>query len=133
MGPQPDLVDHHSRPRAISAWFQGAALGLIGAVKPPQHVPAVLAALAAEAVVLAGFDPRAIAECAARIREAARDAELPNPVPALMALLLDHLAMTIGPDKAAQIIDRPELDEVDREVVRELLFDVTRRDGPLDS
>lgn len=52
------------------------------------RAPQVLAGIAAKGIVLANFDPEALAACTARVREVARAAGIQSPVPHLMTILL---------------------------------------------
>lgn len=65
-----------------------------------------------------------IASCAARVRLVARQADRPNPVPHLLSFLLEYLSGTVGPEKAARLLESVEFDPPDKAVVRELLFGV---------
>lgn len=107
----------------VAGWVHAAALGLVGAVGAGTAERAV-AAIAAKGIALAGFDPAAIAACAARVREVALAAGIQNPVPSLMATLLRHLAEAVGAEAAARLVLSEHLADEDRAVARDLVFGV---------
>jgi tetratricopeptide (TPR) repeat protein len=118
-----------AEPIRVTGWVHAAALGLASAVDPGR-APQVLAAIAAKGTVLADFDPEAIAACAGRVREVALAAGIQNPVPHLMATLLEHLTAAIGAQAAARLIMSEHLANEDRSVVRDLVFGITPGPGP---
>ncbi|MCZ7537755.1 MAG: hypothetical protein M5T61_18780 [Acidimicrobiia bacterium] len=78
----------------------------------------MLASIAAKGIVLADFDPEALAACAARVREVTLAAGVQSPVPRLMMTLLQHLTSAIGPEAASRLILSEHLADEDRAVVR---------------
>lgn len=113
-----------AEPIRVAGWVHAAAVGLASAVDPGR-ASQVLAAIAAKGTVLADFDPEAIAACAGRVREVALAAGIQNPVPYLMATMLEHLTAAIGAQAAARLIMSEHLANEDRSVVRDLVFGIT--------
>jgi hypothetical protein len=111
-------------PMRVVGWLHAAALGLAAGVDA-LSAPRVLAAIAAKAIVLAGFNPEAIAACTARVREVAAAAGVQSPVPHLMSILLDQLKVAIGAEGAARVIMSEYLAEEDRLVLRDLVFGIS--------
>lgn len=120
-----------TEPVRVAGWVHAAAYGVSGAV-PAAKAETIIAVIAAKGIAASKFDGEAIAACAARVREVALAAGVPNPVPALMARLLRHLADAVGPDAAAQLVMSPDLAEPDRGVVRDLVFGLRSDPGPGD-
>lgn len=92
----------------------------------------ILGVIAVKGVAAANFDSEAIAACAARVREVALAAGLPNPVPTLIASLLRHLTGAVGPEVAARMVMSDHLADPDRVVVRDLVFGLRSDPSPLD-
>lgn len=113
-------------PIRVAGWVHASAIGLAGAVDAGR-APHVLAGIAAKGIVLANFDPEALAACTARVREVARAAGIQSPVPHLMTILLQHLSAAIGAEAATRLILSEHLADEDRAVVRDLVFAVGRR------
>lgn len=118
-----------AEPLRVVGWVHAAAYGLACAVGA-DGAATVLVAVAAKGIAAAEFDAGVVAACAARVREVALAAGLPNPVPALLALLLRHLSDAIGPEAAAQRLLSGELADVDRVVARDLVFGLRSDPGP---
>lgn len=121
-----------AEPIRVAGWVHAAAYG-VSSVVVPDKAATVLAVIAAKGIAAASFDGRAIAECAARVREVAIAAGLPNPVPALMTTLLRHLTDALGPEAAAQLVLSQHLTDADRTVVRDLVFGLRSSPTPLES
>lgn len=122
-----------AEPVRVAGWVHAAAFGVVGAVAADK-APGILSVLAARGIAAAGFDAEAIAACAARVREVALGAGLPNPVPTLMGMLLRELMEAIGPEAAARLVLSPHLADADRAVVLDLVFGLRRQPdaaGPL--
>lgn len=112
-----------AEPVRVAGWVHAAAYGVSGAVAADKAAR-ILAVIAGKGIAAAKFDDEAIAGCAARVREVALAAGLPNPVPVLMAMLLRHLTDAVGPEAAAQVVMSGHLAGPDRAVVRDLVFGV---------
>jgi len=117
-------------PVQVAGWVHAAAYGLSEAVSP-DTAPRVLAVIAAKGAAAARFDGEALAACAARVREVALAAGLPNPVPTLMAILVRYLNDAVGPETAARLVASLQLDEPDRAVARDLVFGLRSVPNPL--
>jgi hypothetical protein len=115
----------------VAGWVHAAALGLVEAIDAAR-APHVLAVIAGKGIAVAGFDPEAIAACAARVREVAVAAGLRSPVPTLMATLLEHLSEAMGAGAAARLLLSEHLADEDRAVVRDLVFGIAPSWGPSD-
>jgi tetratricopeptide (TPR) repeat protein len=120
-----------TEPIRVAGWVHAAAYGFAGAVAADKAAT-LMAVMAVEGVAAASFDGEAVAACAARVREVALAAGLPNPVPAMMAILLRHLTRAVGPEAAARLLMSPHLADPDRVVVRDLVFGPRSGSSPLD-
>lgn len=116
----------NAEPIRVAGWVHASAIGLAAAVDAG-HAPQVLAGIAAKGIVLANFDPEALAACTARVREVARAAGTQSPVPHLMTILLQHLTAAIGAEAATRLILSEHLADEDRAVVRDLVFGIGPR------
>jgi hypothetical protein len=115
-----------SEPIRVAGWVHASATGLAAAVDAGR-APQVLASIAAKGIVLANFDPEAVAACTARVREVARAAGVQSPVPHLMTILLEHLTAAIGAEAATRLILSEHLADEDRAIVRDLVFGTVPR------
>jgi hypothetical protein len=115
-----------AEPLRVAGWVHASALGLAAAVDA-LRAPQVLAGIAAKGIVLANFDPEALAACTARVREVARAAGIQSPVPHLMTMLHQHLTAAIGAEAATRLILSEHLADEDRAVVRDLVFGIGPR------
>ena len=115
----------------VGGWVHAAAKGVSGAVAADK-APHIMGVIAARGIAAANFDGQAIAACAARVREVALAAGLPNPVPGLVALMLRHLTEAVGPEVAARMVMLPHLADEDRAVVSDLVFGLRSDASPLD-
>lgn len=120
-----------AEPVRVAGWVHAAAYGVSGAVAADKAAT-IMGVIAAKGVAAANFDGEAIAACAARVREVALAAGVPNPVPTLMATLLRHLTGAVGPETAAQMVMSFQLADPDRTVVRDLVFGLRSDANPLD-
>lgn len=116
----------NAEPIRVAAWVHASAIGLAAAVDGGR-APQVLAGIAAKGIVLANFDPEALAACTARVREVTRAAGIQSPVPHLMTILLQQLTPAIGAEAAARLILSEHLAAEDRAVVRDLVFGIGPR------
>jgi hypothetical protein len=108
-------------PVRVVGWVEAASHGVIRATTP-LDAPKALASLAARAIAITGFDPETLGRCAATIREVGRAAGIVNPVPILIANLLEHLKTAVGAGAAAKLLLSAHLVDEDRSVVRDLVF-----------
>jgi hypothetical protein len=115
-----------AEPIRVAGWVHASATGLAAAVDAGR-APQVLASIAAKGIVLANFDPEAVAACTARVREVARAAGVQSPVPHLMTILLEHLTAAIGAEAATRLILSEHLADEDRAIVRDLVFGTVPR------
>lgn len=102
-------------------WVEAAALGAIAQLPEPQAL-ATLTSLAGMAVAATGFDGPMFAQCAAAIRCAAASSGLANPVPRFATEMMGYLTTAMGPQLAARHLLCEQLEAIDRDVVRDVVF-----------
>lgn len=121
-----------AEPVRVAGWVHAAAYGVSGAVAPDK-AGTIMGVIAAKGIAAANFDGEALAACAARVREVALAAGIPNPVPSMIATLLRYLTGAVGPEVAARMVMSDHLAEPDRVVVRDLVLGLRSDPSPLDS